>query len=377
MSNKKAIPKVLKELCWKKWVGDNISKTKCLCCEDNEIKMSSFHCGHVLAEVHGGKMSVENLRPVCAACNLSMGSENMVDFKTRCGFGSIETLRLPKNVEVLEVPKVSEVYESKESEESKDSEESKNPKKEITNTTNVVYQRFSSISEIPKEVFIPNIQRNIIKEHVESMRKHIQEYTKLGKEPIFGTLDFVLYDGAYYLVDGQHRYTAIQKEYFEHDIVVPLHVLVYEVISAVTKESAVEEIFKVRNKGIPVPKFMLSIKESKKDVLKEITTYLETLCPAVFKHKGGLVRPKININTFIEHFRVAPFFRSIATLEDFIRIFTLVNQECFERLCAMDDKQKRKHGITENMIEVWTQNKIYIGYNKDFTFFNDLDIKDV
>jgi hypothetical protein len=125
----------------------------------------------------------------------------MIDFKTRCGFGSIETLRLPKNVEVLEVPKISEVYESKESEESKDSEESKNPKKEITNTTNVVYQRFSSISEIPKEVFIPNIQRNIIKEHVESMRKHIQEYTKLGKEPIFGTLDFVLYDNAYYLVE--------------------------------------------------------------------------------------------------------------------------------------------------------------------------------
>jgi hypothetical protein len=355
MSHKKTIPKILKDLCWNKWVGENISKVKCLCCEDNEIKMNSFQCGHIIAEACGGKLSIENLRPICSVCNQSMGSENMVEFKMRCNFGSIETLQIPE-VLLSKMKKEPEV-----------------PKKETTNTTNVVYQRFSSISEIPKEVFIPNIQRNIIKEHVESMRKHIQEYTKLGKEPIFGTLDFVLYDGAYYLVDGQHRYTAIQKEYFEHDIVVPLHVLVYEVIN----ECQIEEIFKVRNKGIPVPKFMLSIKESKKDVLKEIVTYLETLCPTIFKHKGGSVRPKININTFIEHFRVAPFFKNIVTLEDFIRIFTLVNQECFERLCAMDDKQKRKHGITENMIEIWSQNKIYIGYNKDFTFFNDLEIKDV
>jgi hypothetical protein len=43
----------------------------------------------------------------------------------------------------------------------------------------------------------------------------------------------------------------------------------------------------------------------------------------------------------------------------------------------MDDKQKRKHGITENMMEIWSQNKIYIGYNKDFTFFNDLELKDI
>jgi hypothetical protein len=372
MSNKKAIPKVLKELCWKKWVGDNISKTKCLCCEDNEIKMSSFHCGHILAEVHGGKLSVENLRPVCAACNLSMGSENMVDFKKRCGFGSIETLRLPVYTNILELPKVSEIQESKEIEESKDSNETKDK-------TSFVYKRFNSIFEIPNEVFIPNIQRNIIKEHVESMRKHIREYVKLGKEPIFGTLDFVLYDGAYYLVDGQHRYTAIQKELFENDIVVPIHALVYKVfaLDETQGKSEIEEIFKVRNKGIPVPKFMLSIKESKKDVLKDITTYLENLCPAIFKYKGGLVRPKININTFIEHFRVAPFFKNVVTLEDFIKIFTLVNQECFERLCAMDDKQKRKHGITENMMEIWSQNKIYIGYNKDFTFFNDLELKDI
>jgi hypothetical protein len=354
MSSKKSIPKVLKDLCWKKWVGENISKIKCLCCEDNEIKMSSFHCGHIIPEVHGGKLSIDNLRPICAGCNLSMGSENMIEFKKRCNFGSIETLKIPN------IPQDIVMVDSIESKDS------------MTDAIMTVfsYKKFESITDIPLDVFIPNLQRNIIKEHVESMRKHIREYIKLGKEPIFGTLDFVLYKDSYYLIDGQHRYTAIQKELLDNDIVVPIHTMIYEV----NDESLIEEIFKIRNRGIPVPKFMLSIKESKKDVLKEAATYLETLCPAIFKHKGGLLRPKINIETFLEHFRVAPFFKSVITINDFIQVFNLVNQECFERLCSMDDKEKRKHGITEHMIEIWSTYKIYIGYNKDFDFLNDIKI---
>jgi len=85
-SKKKTVPKVLRDLAWSKWIGEDIGKAKCLCCEINDIKMSSFHCGHVIAEVNGGKTEVDNLRPICSACNLSMGSENLNTFKARCGF---------------------------------------------------------------------------------------------------------------------------------------------------------------------------------------------------------------------------------------------------------------------------------------------------
>lgn len=89
---KKTVPKVLRDLSWSKWIGEDIGKSKCFCCEVNEIKMSSFHCGHVVAEVNGGKTTVDNLRPICSACNLSMGSENLNVFKTRCGFNkAVET----------------------------------------------------------------------------------------------------------------------------------------------------------------------------------------------------------------------------------------------------------------------------------------------
>ena len=84
---KKSIPKVVKDLSWNTWIGEDVAKAKCMCCEVNQIKMSSFHCGHIIADSNGGTTSVNNLKPICAACNLSMGTENMDDFKKRCGFG--------------------------------------------------------------------------------------------------------------------------------------------------------------------------------------------------------------------------------------------------------------------------------------------------
>lgn len=84
---KTRIPKVLKDHVWTRWVGDDVARTACLCCGLTEIKMNNFHCGHVVAESAGGATSVENLRPICATCNQSMGAENMDAFRLRCGFG--------------------------------------------------------------------------------------------------------------------------------------------------------------------------------------------------------------------------------------------------------------------------------------------------
>lgn len=86
---KDAIPKNLRDLCWYSWIGNTVASAKCICCERIEIRMNSFECGHVIAESKGGTMSVYNLRPICAACNKSMGSENLADFKRRCGFGDL------------------------------------------------------------------------------------------------------------------------------------------------------------------------------------------------------------------------------------------------------------------------------------------------
>ena len=80
---KKAIPKSLKKLTWDKWIGKDVGTAKCLCCNHQEIRQIEFHCGHVIAERNGGHTVVENLRPVCAQCNLSMGTMNMSDFRKK------------------------------------------------------------------------------------------------------------------------------------------------------------------------------------------------------------------------------------------------------------------------------------------------------
>jgi hypothetical protein len=77
---KKSISLVLKKKVWDKYIGLEISKSKCLCCNITNIIQMSFHCGHIIAESKGGETNLSNLKPICQNCNLSMGSQNMNDF---------------------------------------------------------------------------------------------------------------------------------------------------------------------------------------------------------------------------------------------------------------------------------------------------------
>jgi 5-methylcytosine-specific restriction endonuclease McrA len=73
-------PKVIKQQVWYYWIGKEIGTTKCFCCNFNDITQLEFHCGHIISESTGGETTVENLRPICAQCNLSMGAMNMNQF---------------------------------------------------------------------------------------------------------------------------------------------------------------------------------------------------------------------------------------------------------------------------------------------------------
>jgi 5-methylcytosine-specific restriction endonuclease McrA len=77
---KKAIPKVVKNGVWAKYIGNDIGCTFCLVCGNQKIYQSMFTAGHVISEYNNGKIVVDNLRPICSTCNLSMGTRNMGDF---------------------------------------------------------------------------------------------------------------------------------------------------------------------------------------------------------------------------------------------------------------------------------------------------------
>lgn len=86
---KKSISSSKKTDVWNSYVGEAIGKTLCKCCNRKEISSRNFHVGHILAEANGGNLDISNLRPICASCNLSMGTENMIDFMKRNNYGCL------------------------------------------------------------------------------------------------------------------------------------------------------------------------------------------------------------------------------------------------------------------------------------------------
>ena len=72
---KQHIPKALREQCWITNFGHTF-KHKCYIkwCK-NTINVFDYRVGHNIPECQGGKLCLENLKPICSRCNHSMGSQ--------------------------------------------------------------------------------------------------------------------------------------------------------------------------------------------------------------------------------------------------------------------------------------------------------------
>lgn len=77
---RKNIPKHVKTLVWNLHMGVDKLESKCLSCRQEKVDARNFDCGHVIAEAKGGSMNISNLRPICRACNGSMGIKSMNEF---------------------------------------------------------------------------------------------------------------------------------------------------------------------------------------------------------------------------------------------------------------------------------------------------------
>ncbi len=77
--NKQSIPKAIREQCWLKTFGEKY-KSKCYVswCT-NEINVFDYHVGHNVPESNGGTLSLDNLFPICARCNLSMSNNFTIE----------------------------------------------------------------------------------------------------------------------------------------------------------------------------------------------------------------------------------------------------------------------------------------------------------
>ena len=75
-----SIPKEIREKCWMAYNKTSIGK--CYVCSQ-ELSSFNMEAGHVNSVYYGGDNSLNNLRPICRSCNISMGTENLYKFKER------------------------------------------------------------------------------------------------------------------------------------------------------------------------------------------------------------------------------------------------------------------------------------------------------
>jgi len=93
---KKTIPAAVRTACWNHHIGVKVGETVCPMGCGNIISSRNFHCGHIVAEAHGGTTDLDNLIPICQTCNTSMGTANMHDFIAQYKFKpTLEILKHP------------------------------------------------------------------------------------------------------------------------------------------------------------------------------------------------------------------------------------------------------------------------------------------
>ena len=75
---KKKISPQIRFDVWKTYIGDKI-EAKCFCCWKARITPftynNTFHAGHIKSEANGGRISIDNLLPICSDCNKDMSAK--------------------------------------------------------------------------------------------------------------------------------------------------------------------------------------------------------------------------------------------------------------------------------------------------------------
>ena len=80
-ASRPGIPHAIRVTVWNAaFGGPTVGVGACACCS-RDINQQDYECGHVVAHAMGGSTTVDNLRPVCRACNRSMGKIDMDEFK--------------------------------------------------------------------------------------------------------------------------------------------------------------------------------------------------------------------------------------------------------------------------------------------------------
>jgi len=74
INHKETIPKRIRELVWTTYNGETFTYKCFVTWCNNNINVFNFQVGHDIPESKGGTIDIDNLKPICGNCNLSMGN---------------------------------------------------------------------------------------------------------------------------------------------------------------------------------------------------------------------------------------------------------------------------------------------------------------
>lgn len=223
-------------------------------------------------------------------------------------------------------------------------------------------RKFNSYTELNGRVSIPSIQRSIMPEHLEAMVQYICQQHSRGMAAVFGAIDLVELDGLYFVIDGQHRLAALERCFKSYNCQTPFFCVIYHVK---TKEQ-MAEIFMIRNKGIPVPEFILNLQGPKHQVLKDIQDAIHKV--PLFDSRLNR-RPHINIKAFMDQFAKSRMLDLIETPQDFLIIFGKINND--NQLKYSTPSMRNRYQVSDRMHQICNEQKMWIGLDKNMPWFDD------
>jgi len=81
----KNIPETIRNSVWNIYTSIEQKQKMCFCCGTEPITFGNFVCGYIKPKSKNGKATIQNLRPICGLCNMSIGTKNMEKFMNKYG----------------------------------------------------------------------------------------------------------------------------------------------------------------------------------------------------------------------------------------------------------------------------------------------------
>jgi hypothetical protein len=216
-----------------------------------------------------------------------------------------------------------------------------------------------NVSDILKTFQIPDFQRVLDPTRVQEIKQTYLSYYTMDRYFPWGLLTFCQLHNKhhvineFYLIDGQHRWSAIKELTYEHPDKAPKQVSVQ--ILHCTNSDDMISYFQLIGKSKEIPSYIINSDPKTKihHMMKELESHIASHYQPFLSKSLKPREPNINLSVFMDHLSEhVSSIPNIAKEESLITLFEKANQIWSEKikLCPkeyekIEKKKKKDHGL--------------------------------